>query len=113
MPVDRPDPSIPLPRGWPDHVCSAMRLPVSLAYALPGRFYLAKMMFASSACNGCGLCAANCPFGASRVWTGLYSTPPMSGRFSGRSEWLPHGAPNRGHRDGPYRRNPLTSAYRS
>jgi len=43
-------------------------LPVSLAYALLGRFYFAKMMFASSACTGCGQCAENCPFQAIRMW---------------------------------------------
>jgi len=42
-------------------------LPVSLAYALLGRFYFAKMMFASTACTGCGQCAENCPFQAIRM----------------------------------------------
>ncbi len=42
-------------------------LPVSVAYALLGRFYLAKMMFASTRCTGCGLCARSCPHGAIRM----------------------------------------------
>jgi len=43
-------------------------LPVSLAYALLGRFYMAKMMFASPRCKGCGQCAEHCPFQAIRMW---------------------------------------------
>ena len=43
-------------------------LPVSLGYALLGRFYLAKMMFANTRCTGCGLCAQRCPFRAIRMW---------------------------------------------
>jgi len=36
-------------------------LPVSLGYLLIGRFFLSKLFFAASQCNGCGLCAQNCP----------------------------------------------------
>ena len=43
-------------------------LPVSVAYLLVGRFFLAKMMFASHKCTGCGQCAEHCPFGAIRMW---------------------------------------------
>jgi Pyruvate/2-oxoacid:ferredoxin oxidoreductase delta subunit len=43
-------------------------LPISLAYALLGRFYMAKMMFAAPRCNGCGQCAEHCPFHAIRMW---------------------------------------------
>ncbi len=42
--------------------------PVSLAYLLLGRFWLAKLFFASERCNGCGLCAAHCPNGGIRMW---------------------------------------------
>jgi len=31
MPADRPDPPLGLPKGWPDHVCSAMLHILSLA----------------------------------------------------------------------------------
>ncbi len=34
------------------------------AYLLIGRFFMGKMMFASSDCVSCGLCAASCPVGA-------------------------------------------------
>lgn len=36
-------------------------LPVSFMYLIMGRFFLAKMFYASARCNGCGLCAQNCP----------------------------------------------------
>lgn len=39
-------------------------LPISLAYLLIGRFFLGKLFFASTRCNGCGLCAEGCPNGA-------------------------------------------------
>jgi Pyruvate/2-oxoacid:ferredoxin oxidoreductase delta subunit len=34
---------------------------VSLGYVLIGRFFLAKLFFASGRCTGCGLCAEHCP----------------------------------------------------
>lgn len=36
-------------------------LPVSLGYLLMGRFWLAKLFFASHRCTGCGICSAGCP----------------------------------------------------
>ena len=41
--------------------------PVSLGYLLMGRFYLARLFFATERCNGCGLCARSCPFGVLRM----------------------------------------------
>jgi Pyruvate/2-oxoacid:ferredoxin oxidoreductase delta subunit len=41
--------------------------PVSLLYNLVGRFKLAKLFFASSACNSCGVCARECPHHAIRM----------------------------------------------
>jgi len=43
-------------------------LPVSLGYLLIGRFFLAKLFFASSRCDGCGLCARSCAARAVRMW---------------------------------------------
>ncbi len=37
--------------------------PVSLGYLVMGRFYLARLFFATERCTGCGLCARSCPFG--------------------------------------------------
>lgn len=34
---------------------------ISLGYLLIGRFFLAKLFFASGRCTGCGLCAEHCP----------------------------------------------------
>ncbi|MEI6807772.1 MAG: EFR1 family ferrodoxin [bacterium] len=42
-------------------------LPVSLGYLLMGRFWLAKLFFASHRCTGCGICAAGCPAQAIRM----------------------------------------------
>jgi ferredoxin len=39
-------------------------LPVSVSYLVMGRFFLAKLFFASDRCTGCGACARNCPAGA-------------------------------------------------
>jgi ferredoxin len=43
-------------------------LPVSMGYLLVGRFFLAKLFFANPKCNGCGICADNCPNRAIRMW---------------------------------------------
>lgn len=36
-------------------------LPVSFLYIAVGHFLLAKLMFVNGKCNGCGVCASNCP----------------------------------------------------
>ena len=36
-------------------------IPISFGYLIYGRFYLAKIFFASEKCNGCGLCVKYCP----------------------------------------------------
>jgi len=38
--------------------------PVSVGYLAVGRFFLAKLFFASRRCDGCGLCARACAHGA-------------------------------------------------
>lgn len=43
-------------------------LPISALYLLVGRFMLAKLFFANYACNGCALCADNCPNHAIKMW---------------------------------------------
>lgn len=38
--------------------------PLSIGYLVFGRFFLAKLFYASERCSGCGSCADNCPFTA-------------------------------------------------
>ncbi len=38
--------------------------PISLGYLLIGRIYLPKFFFANANCNGCEICARECPVGA-------------------------------------------------
>ncbi|MBN1571832.1 MAG: EFR1 family ferrodoxin [Deltaproteobacteria bacterium] len=40
---------------------------ISFAYLLMGRFFLAKLFFANDRCNGCGICAKNCPVGGIKM----------------------------------------------
>jgi ferredoxin len=50
--------------SWLVYLLGLLLLPISLAYLLIGRFFLAKMLYASVRCTGCGLCAEHCPNGA-------------------------------------------------
>ena len=45
-------------------------LPVSFGYLLYGRFFLAKLLFATNHCTGCRLCVENCPVGAIKMYGG-------------------------------------------
>lgn len=47
--------------NWPISLLGLLLLPISLAYVVIGRFFLAKLFFASNRCIGCGSCAAHCP----------------------------------------------------
>lgn len=42
-------------------------LPITLSYLVLGRFFIAKLFFASYRCTGCGSCAKNCPIGAIKM----------------------------------------------
>jgi len=53
--------------GWIGLFFGFLLLPVSIAYLLIGRFFLAKLFFASNDCNGCGLCARNCSYGGIKM----------------------------------------------
>lgn len=53
--------------GWLFLLLGLILLPVSVAYLLAGRFFLAKTFFANNRCTGCGRCAEKCPFGAIRL----------------------------------------------
>ena len=47
--------------SWISFPLGLLLIPVSMGYLLYGRIMLGKLWFASSKCNGCGVCAANCP----------------------------------------------------
>jgi ferredoxin len=41
---------------------------LSVAYLFVGRFFLAKLFFANSNCDSCGVCARNCSVNAIHMW---------------------------------------------
>lgn len=49
--------------GWIGLLVGFALAPISAAYLIVGRFFLAKLFFANNDCNGCGLCARNCSYG--------------------------------------------------
>lgn len=53
--------------GWIGLLIGFLLVPISIAYLLVGRFFLAKLFFANNDCNGCGLCATNCSYGGIRM----------------------------------------------
>ena len=55
-------------RGWVPLLLGLLLLPISLGYLLMGRFFLAKLFFATERCSGCGVCVRDCPHGALRMW---------------------------------------------
>ena len=42
-------------------------IPISLLYLFLGRFFLAKLFFFSTKCNGCGICKNKCPVKAIKM----------------------------------------------
>lgn len=50
-----------------DLIISILIFPLPLLFLLFGHKFLAKTMFAGKSCNGCGLCAQNCPNHAIRM----------------------------------------------
>jgi Pyruvate/2-oxoacid:ferredoxin oxidoreductase delta subunit len=53
--------------SWVQLLFGLALLPVSAAYLLVGRFFLAKLFFANLWCDGCGICHAHCPNHAIRM----------------------------------------------
>ncbi|HNW88440.1 MAG TPA: EFR1 family ferrodoxin [Bacteroidales bacterium] len=45
-------------------------IPITFAYQLYGRFFLAKLFIATDKCNACGICYEKCPANAIRMYGG-------------------------------------------
>ncbi len=57
-------------RQFAGFICLALGIllaPLSAGYLLFGRFFFSKLFFADNRCNGCGLCARDCPNNAIRM----------------------------------------------
>ena len=54
-------------RGIVALILGILLLPITIAYVLLGRYWLAKLFYANNNCTGCGLCAENCPESAIRM----------------------------------------------
>jgi NAD-dependent dihydropyrimidine dehydrogenase PreA subunit len=63
-------------QGWIPLLAGLILLPVSFGYLFAGRFFLAKTLYASDRCNGCGLCAKHCPSQAIRMFKGKQHDRP-------------------------------------
>ncbi len=53
--------------AWPWVLLALALLPVAVGYLILGRFFLAKLFFASDRCIGCGQCATHCPWRAIKM----------------------------------------------
>ncbi len=56
-------------------ILGLLTLPVSVLYLAVGRIFLGKLFFANNKCNGCGICAGNCPVGAINMSSGKKPRP--------------------------------------
>lgn len=57
-------------KGIIELVVGLVLLPLSFMYLIMGRFFLAKLFYATSACSGCGLCERSCPEKAVKMKAG-------------------------------------------
>lgn len=58
-----------------DLIFTLLIFPLPFLFILIGHLFLAKTMFAGSSCNGCGLCAENCPRKAVKMLGGKRKQP--------------------------------------
>lgn len=58
-----------------DLIIILLIFPVPILFIMFGHLFLAKTMFAGSSCTGCGLCAANCPRKAIKIYGEKHKRP--------------------------------------